>query len=188
MSDVHPPTAHSTFKESLYAKDRFTFWPIIIFYIVGFGPLLSGEFWEQNDFFDLGIYILAFIAAVLLAIVYLFRWRWKKCLSVLAAPFVACGVITAQVYFGFDAQWTKFQMLQPYYLWSVQGANYASFEWPEHGLFLGGGWHNTLIYDPTGNTLTDVKNYPSLAKYTGDKVGVRDMGSHFYLVTSSYGM
>jgi hypothetical protein len=188
MSDVHPITAHSTFKESLYAKDRFTFWPILIFYIVGFGPLLSGEFWDLGDFFGLGIYILGLIAAVLLAIVYLFRWRWKKCLSVIAAPFVASGIIVAQVYFGFDVQWTKFQMLRPYYVWSVLGTNHASFEWPEHGIFLGGGWHETLIYDPTGKTLTEVKNYPSLAKYAGDEVDVRDMGSHFYLVTSNYGM
>jgi hypothetical protein len=188
MSGVNQTTTQAMFRESFFAKDRFTYWPIIIFYIVGFGPLLSGEFWEQNDFFELGIYILGLIAAVLLAIVYLFRWRWKKCLSVIAAPFVASGIIAAQVYFGFDVQWTKFQMLRPYYLWSVRGLDHASFEWPEHGIFLGGVWHETLIYDPTGKTLTDVKNYSSLAKYADDKVDVREMGSHFYLVTSNYGM
>ena len=88
MSEVHQPTAHSTFKESFYAKDRFTYWPIIFFYILGCGPLISGEFWDQSDFFGLGVYISGLIAAVLLAVVYLFCWRWKKCLSVIAAPFV----------------------------------------------------------------------------------------------------
>ncbi len=188
MTEVHRPTAHSDFKQSFYAKDRFTYWPIIIFYILGFGPLFSSEIWAQSDLIGLGICISGFVVAVSLALIHLFRRRWKKCLSVSAAPIVASGIIAGQVYFGFDGHWTKFQMLRPYYLWSVQGLNHASFEWPEHGIFLGGGWHETLIYDPTGKTLTDVKNYPLLAKYAGDKVDVRDMGSHFYLVISNYGM
>jgi hypothetical protein len=172
----------------LHAHDHFTYWPIIIFYCVIFGPLLFGHFWELNDLLGLGLLVLSVLVAILLAAFYLFGRQWKKCLSVVAALFVTGGVIAAQLYFGFDAKWTKFQIMRPYYLWSVQGLNYASFEWPEHGVFLGGGWNETLIYDPSGKALTDPSVSRSLAKYAGDHIEVRDMGSNFYLVTSSYGL
>lgn len=188
MSDVNSSHVNSIHTLPLFAKDRFVFWPIVVFYVVGFGPAVSGEFWQQDDLSSVLILVTSLLIAVLLAVVYLFAWRWRNFLSVIAAPFIVGGIIASQLYFGFDPQWTKFQIMRPYYLWSVHGLDRASFEWPEHGVFLGGGWNETLIYDPTDEILADVKNYPALAKYAGDDVVVRNMGSHFYLVTSNYGM
>ncbi len=175
-------------QNSSMAKDGFIFWPIAIFYIIAFGPLLVGRFWLQDDFIGLLIWAVCFVCAFLMAAVYLLKWRWRKSLSLIFAPFIAGAIVTAQFYFGFDVQWTKFQVMRPYYVWSVRGVDLAAFEWPEQGVFLGGGWNETLIYDPSGQRMSDRKRYPSLAKYSGDTVEVRTMGGHFYLVTSSYGM
>lgn len=134
IEELSPPAEVRT-KHSSFAKDRFIFWPVAFFYIIVFGPLLAGEFWTQDDVTGLFIWVASFALALFWAVVHFVKWHWKKSLSVLAAPFIACAVLALQLYLGFDLQWTKFQIMRPLYLRSVNGLEHASFKWPEHGVF-----------------------------------------------------
>ncbi len=159
--------------------DKFIFWPLGVFCCITFGPIVGGEFWQLDDIlFTVAAWAASVLIWFVFALVALWDWHWRKLISVATAPFLVVGAIAIQLYFGFDAKWNKFQIMRLYYIWSVDGLTEAQFEWPEHGVFLGGGWNETLIYDVIDRVGSAAKDESSLAKHPGDVIHVRDMGGY----------
>jgi hypothetical protein len=101
-----------------------------------------------------------------------------------------------------DTNWPSGRVI-PYYSYQVQNGHAQAFEWSEGGVFLGGGWQNALVHDPSDTvwrdaarksslkvnsigfeTLTDLRN--SSAENCDMRV-LRQLGANWYLDTQFYG-
>lgn len=113
--------------------------------------------------------------------------RWKRLISVFAAPLVTIGLFKASLHYQIDADWVRFQFTRTYYVHQLRhlpgpSPMYREWYWGETG---GAGVANIiyrLVYDETDKPL----ELPVERNYDGAQATVRPYGQHFFLVTEVY--
>lgn len=120
---------------------------------------------ELNEIYDLYLFAVAMIGPPLLAlpvlglyavVVNALRLRWRQVTSLVVAPFIAYGAVTALQHVGLDMDWVRFEFRKAAMMEDVsrleassEGNAVISWGWGETG---GAGVSNlayTMIYDPT---------------------------------------
>jgi len=96
--------------------------------------------------------VIALLLATLgLGIYWFIRKKTRRGLSIVLALPAVWGMDIALSSIGADVTQRSFWLTYPYYVSRIDPGNPQMFEWGDNGLFLGGGWHETLLYDPMGN-------------------------------------
>jgi hypothetical protein len=159
----------------------------------------------NNDYVLLEAFawVAGLLAAVVVIVLALIRRHWKSAASLglgIPSVFILASILVG---LGIDSYQLAFWVSYPYYQLKVSDHQAMSFNWSEGGVFLGGGWENTLKYDPTDQgwseqlakssttvnrlglgELTDLRN--STADDCDMRV-LRQLGGHWYLDTQYYG-
>lgn len=129
--------------------DDFSTLPTLILYlgIIAFG-IYNAVLAKTSNSIDILLFFGLIIGFVFLITKLVLR-QWKKAFSV----FIAIPVcLTANLFFsrlGIDGAQLSFWTTYLYYKSQVTPGNAQRFKWGEDGIFLGGGWQNTLIFDPS---------------------------------------
>lgn len=114
----------------------------------------------------------------------LWKRRWKRLVSVIVAPVVTVGLLTASFHYGVDAGWVSFQLKRHIYLEMIRSlpqssAKYHEWSWGSTGGDIGTNVTYTLVYDETDKPLTQPKN----ERRWQENASVQPYGHHFFLVT-----
>jgi energy-coupling factor transporter transmembrane protein EcfT len=187
-----------------FAKhDSFSLVPLLLisFANIAFGIYLAAFVTSTSD--PMLIFTLFFIACFVFLVAKLLRRQWRKAISLIFA-FPLCGI--ASVYFsglGIDGAQVGFWTTYAYYRSQVIEGNAQRFKWSEDGLFLGGGWINSLVYDPSDADWKNLalqipvqNNALGLGYVTQIKISNEDncdmrtlkrLSSHWYFQTQYYG-
>nr|WKF61811.1 hypothetical protein HUO10_006343 [Paraburkholderia busanensis] len=113
--------------------------------------------------------------------------RWKKLISVVAAPTITIGLFVAAVHNGIDPDWFRFQFTRAYYTYQARhlpgpSPKYHEWYWGETGGVGVANIFYRLVYDETDKPL----DTPAEQHYDGAQALVRPYGQHFFLVTEIY--
>ena len=114
----------------------------------------------------------------------LFKRRWRRLVSALAAPLIVFGWMWLLAYWEFDAQWVRFQVNRRAYaetLHVLGSPRHFSWDWGGTGGAAVADISRQLIYDESGQVLLRATLHGADPE-RGD-VTVRSFGDHFYLVT-----
>jgi len=96
--------------------------------------------------------IIALLLATLgLGTYWFIRKYIRRGMSIVLSFPAVWGLDVALSSIGVDAIQRSFWLTYPYYASMIEPGKPQVFEWGDHGIFLGGGWYYTLLYDPTGN-------------------------------------
>lgn len=183
--------------------DRFTLLPLLFVSLISitFDIYLAALVTSSSD--PMLIFFLVLIACFAFLVLKLLRRQWRKAISFVVA-FPLWGIISVFMNdLGIDGAQAGFWTTYPYYQSQVTVGNAQKFKWSEDGLFLGGGWINSLVYDPSGadwnnlvlqkpargNVLgfgyaTEIKN---ASEYNCDLRTLKRLSSHWYFETQYYG-
>jgi hypothetical protein len=163
------------------------------------------------DWWTIGLVI--FVATLLATIgslgINLARWRWRRVLSLLAAPVLLCGLFRLLVVVGITPDSVRFAITEHAYLTEVRGIDvpsterrFKTFKWDSTFVAK---TYSTLVYDesdeialPKGDQSAawQQRNQNLCSKLSADCVNldpgsdqyitVRKIGDHFYILDDSF--
>jgi hypothetical protein len=127
--------------------DHYSIAPVLLLFLVVVGLGISGAVFGTS-FVDLIVDGLCMIASIAYLLVKAWRREWRRASSLLIA-FPIC-LVSIRVFWavGIDGSQAAFWLTYPYYATQVETHLSRRFAWGEGAIFLGGGWMNTLVYDP----------------------------------------
>ncbi|MGL4491083.1 MAG: hypothetical protein ACRCU5_16710 [Rhizobiaceae bacterium] len=182
-------------------EDGFSFRPLTIFGFWYLAAAVLGAIFNNSAFIALCASISIVFAALLVAA--LFKQRWRRASSFLLAFPGVFAFAYAIGSMGIDRYQLAFWATYPYYQFQVHYGQAKEFNWSEDGVFLGGGWQNTLVYDPDNTIWSDAARKSSVQKNLigfevltdprnstvedCDMRLLRQLGGSWYLETQYYG-
>jgi len=113
--------------------------------------------------------------------------RWRRLMSVVAAPVVTIGLLAASTYYQISPEWIHFQLARSHYMELVRNLpgpspKYQEWDWGETGGAGSANIFHSLVYDETDNPL----HRPEQSVHNEATSSVRPCGDHFFLVTDTF--
>jgi hypothetical protein len=129
--------------------DRYSIAPALLLFLVAGGRGTLGALFDTaGSPVDLIVVGLCLIACVTYLLLKAWRREWRKAFSLLIAFPICLVSIRALWAVGIDGSQAAFWLTYPYYGTQIESRAPRRFAWGEGAIFLGGGWTNSLVYDP----------------------------------------
>jgi hypothetical protein len=113
--------------------------------------------------------------------------RWRRLVSVVAAPVVTIGLLAASLHYQLDPDWLHFQLTRNQYTELARdlpgpSPKYHEWDWGGTGGAGGPNMFYSLVYDETDNPL----NRPEQPGHQEATFSAQPYGHHFFLVTETF--
>ncbi|TVT79543.1 hypothetical protein [Pseudomonas sp. H3(2019)] len=113
--------------------------------------------------------------------------RWRRLVSVVAAPVVTIGLLAASIHYQINPDWIHFQLTRDHYTELARNLpgpspKYHEWSWGGTGGAVGPNIFYGLVYDETDKPL----NRPEEPGHKGVTSSARPYGRHFFLITEIF--
>lgn len=113
--------------------------------------------------------------------------RWRRLVSVVAAPVITIGLLAASIHYQIDPSWIHFQLKRHPYTELARNLpgpspKYHEWSWGGTGGAASANIFYSLVYDETDNPL----NRPEQPGHQGATSSAQPYGDHFFLVTEIF--
>lgn len=185
LAEKHPPRSN---KNEWFIASHFYIW-------IGAGAIfyLSDEL---DRLFNLWLLVVPLVGIPMLVAIGTFLWglttdlwarRWKRLLSVIAAPLIVVGLLAAARQHQINPDWFRFQLNRSRYAELARelpgpSPKYGQWNWGGTGGAATANSFYTLVYDETDHPIDHMKQ----RGHTGADLYARPYGHHFFLITELY--